>query len=491
MMQRPVTLTIAALGGQGGGVVQNWMVDVAEQSGYVVQATSVPGVAQRTGATIYYLEFFPKSESRPVMALMPGRRTCDLVVASELVEAARMVQRQFVQPDVTTLITSTHRTYTIDEKSHLGDGRSNPDELLRVLEENARSVVAFDMEAIATKNTSVISAAILGGIAGAGVLPFELTCYENAIERSGLNVPGNLAAFNDALKAARSGGQSEVDARHESQLTQPVRIAEDWVLGLPDAVLEVVSHAIPRLIDYQDHAYVTEYQTLVDRLLEIDGAPFALSAEAAKGLALWMTYEDTIRVADIKTKPERLSRLLGSGRDAEITHVTEFMKPRLEEISGSMPLGLGRWVRRSGAARAMLGLLARGLRIRSSSLWGYLTLRVVARMRSLRRRLLRHHEEMAAMREWLDCISALVKSDYGLAVEVARSQELVAGYGDTHERGCANLRRIMSLARDHQDKPGASVVIRELREAALTDDMGDALNAAIKLGEKKLSKQAA
>ena len=60
MNERPLTLTIAALGGQGGGVVMNWMIDVAEQAGYAVQATSVPGVAQRTGATIYYLEFAPK-----------------------------------------------------------------------------------------------------------------------------------------------------------------------------------------------------------------------------------------------------------------------------------------------------------------------------------------------------------------------------------------------------------------------------------------------
>ena len=115
---RPITLTLAALGGQGGGVVTGWLTEVARLEGFLVQATSVPGVAQRTGATIYYLEFFPESalpaDGRlPVMALMPSPGDVDVVVASELMEAGRTIQRGLVTPDRTTLITSTHRSYTI------------------------------------------------------------------------------------------------------------------------------------------------------------------------------------------------------------------------------------------------------------------------------------------------------------------------------------------------------------------------------------------
>ena len=45
---RPLSIAIAALGGQGGGVLSDWLVAVAELHGWIVQATSVPGVAQRT-----------------------------------------------------------------------------------------------------------------------------------------------------------------------------------------------------------------------------------------------------------------------------------------------------------------------------------------------------------------------------------------------------------------------------------------------------------
>ena len=54
-----MTIAIAALGGQGGGVLADWLVAVAELHGWMVQSTSVPGVAQRTGTTVYYVEMCP------------------------------------------------------------------------------------------------------------------------------------------------------------------------------------------------------------------------------------------------------------------------------------------------------------------------------------------------------------------------------------------------------------------------------------------------
>ena len=95
-----IKLAILAVGGQGGGVLTNWVLDVAEANGYTAQSTSVPGVAQRTGATIYYIESLPRDSvpdgSEPVFSLMPGPGDVDVVLSSELVEAGRMLQRGFV-----------------------------------------------------------------------------------------------------------------------------------------------------------------------------------------------------------------------------------------------------------------------------------------------------------------------------------------------------------------------------------------------------------
>src|SRR5262244_3697408 len=83
---RAITIAIVAMGGEGGGVLADWIVDLAEHTEYLAQTTSVPGVAQRTGSTIYYIELFPKSAAAgksPVFALMPVPGELDIVLASE------------------------------------------------------------------------------------------------------------------------------------------------------------------------------------------------------------------------------------------------------------------------------------------------------------------------------------------------------------------------------------------------------------------------
>ena len=138
---RPLTLAILALGGEGGGVLADWIVAVAERAGYSAQNTSVAGVAQRTGATVYYVEIFPPAlataerapapvRSEPIMSIFPTPGEVDVVIASELMECGRAIQRGFATPDRTTLITSTNRVYSIDEKIALGDGRVDDAELL-------------------------------------------------------------------------------------------------------------------------------------------------------------------------------------------------------------------------------------------------------------------------------------------------------------------------------------------------------------------------
>src|SRR5688572_24453524 len=75
--ERPITILIAALGGEGGGVMADWLMEAATRSELPAQATSIPGVAQRTGATTYYLEIFPARKAdlggrEPVLSLTPG-----------------------------------------------------------------------------------------------------------------------------------------------------------------------------------------------------------------------------------------------------------------------------------------------------------------------------------------------------------------------------------------------------------------------------------
>src|SRR5713101_3385203 len=186
---RAITIAILAMGGEGGGVLADWIVDLAEHSGYYAQTTSVPGVAQRTGSTIYYIEIFPEAAVRaagkePVLAMMPVPGELDIVLASELMEAGRAIQRGLVTPDRTTLIASTHRVYSMTEKTATGDGRVDSAALLDGCAAAARRFLHQDFARIARETGSVISAALLGALAASEALPFPPERFAEAIRRS-------------------------------------------------------------------------------------------------------------------------------------------------------------------------------------------------------------------------------------------------------------------------------------------------------------------
>ena len=481
---KPIKIAILAMGGEGGGVLADWIVDLAEHNGYLAQTTSVPGVAQRTGATIYYVELFPAAAAqaagaRPVLALMPLPGDVDLVLASELMEAGRAVQRGLVTRDRTTLVASTHRVYAIAEKTALGDGRADADMLLAGARAAARRFIGFDMAAAAESQGSVISSVLFGALAATGELPFTREQFEATIQRGGVGVKSSLAAFDAAHRQVRSGPASAAPA---PAFTLP-RAANPAVQALLDrAAREHAGQALPiaveglrRLVDYQDPAYAALY---LDRLAA--APPDAmLRAELARHLALWMSYEDTIRVADLKTRDTRFARVKGEVKaaDDQVLRFSEFMHPRLQEIADTLPAGLGRWLLASGAPRRFVERVgAKGRVVTTSSLGGFLLLWAVAGLRRWRRSTLRFAAEDARIESWLADIRSTAAIDPALALEVVRCQRLVKGYGDTHERGLASYARLRSAWQGH---PIAPAMLAELRTAALADEEGHALTAAM------------
>ena len=195
---RPLCIAVMATGGQGGGVLTNWLVQLAESNGWRAQATSVPGVAQRTGATVYYVEMVPDDGREPVLALMPSPGEVDLVVCAELMEAGRAIQRGFVAPERTTLISSTHRAFAVAEKIVPGDGVADSTIVDDAGSEMAKRFIRADMAKIALDNGSVISAALFGAIAASSELPFKKQQFHETIKASGVGVDASIATFDAA-----------------------------------------------------------------------------------------------------------------------------------------------------------------------------------------------------------------------------------------------------------------------------------------------------
>ncbi len=494
--ERPIKLTIAALGGQGGGVLANWLVEIAEAEKYLVQTTSVPGVAQRTGATIYYLEFFPQAAAaragrEPIMALMPGSGDVDCVLASELAEAGRMIQRGLINPDRTTLIASSHRSYAIGERSAMGQGAADEKQLLDLVRSQAKRLILFDMDEMAEQHHSVISSVLLGALCGSGVLPFSKAAFESAIKKSGIAVTTNLAAFEDACRLAEagdSGSRAQPDAA--SKLSEvPLQARSPKLQPLLDRVRRLAAPLQPlalegtrRAIDYQDPAYAGLYLDRVEKIAAIDAqrdsaGAFALTEATARSLALWMTFEDTIRVADLKTRSTRFVRVREEVRaePGQLFGITEFMKPRITEIAGTLPVSVGRWVLSSPRVSGWLGRWTGGKQVRTSTVSGFLMLHMLGGMKRWRRGTFRYHEENARIEQWLARIAGLAASNYALAVELARAQRLIKGYGDTHERGWRSFTALVGQLDVLAARTDGAVVLARLQDAALADEEGAAL----------------
>jgi indolepyruvate ferredoxin oxidoreductase beta subunit len=245
---------------------------------------------------------------------------------------------------------------------------------------------------------------------------------------------------------------------------------------LPVPVQALVLEGVRRAIDYQEVAYAELYLTRLERIAVLDRT-WSLTAAITRGLALWMSFEDTIRVADLKTRSARFARVREEVRaePGQLLGITEFMKPRVVEIAGTLPAGMGRWVLRSPRVSRWLDRWTGGRRIRTSTISGFLFLHMLGGLKQWRRGTLRFQEENARIEEWLGRIEKLAVTHYALAVELARAQRLIKGYGETHERGWRNFTTLVGQLDVLMGRSDGAAVLARLQEAALADEEGKTL----------------
>ncbi len=482
-----------ALGGQGGGVLTKWLVDIAEHESWLAQSTYVAGVAQRTGATVYCVEMFPGDSGRsPVFTPYPVPGDVDLVLAGEMAETGRAIQKGFVTPNISTLIASSHRVYSMDEKIALGDGIVDQRPVAEIAEQAAKDFICFDMDALAQSTKSVISAIMLGAIAGSGVLPFSREAFEAAITRSGRAVESNLRGFAAGLEASLKREAPEkafqpvagIDAKSTIEGKNGQALTEAIEARFPEPLHQVLLHGALRALDYQDRRYADEYLDAIAPIIDKDSAEqsFALSLEAARNLALQMCYEDTLRVASLKTRRARHEKIRAdlNADAATPMYLIEYFHPRYEEFCDTLPNALGRKLHKSSATRRLLApFFRKGRNLSTNKLGGFIALRLLARMERFRRSTFRFHEQHVVIRDWLEKMQAWQVSDYAAASALATCIELLRGYGDTYARGLSRYQQIMLVA-DSADAGGRAAVIRQLHQAALADEQGRVFQEALK-----------
>ncbi len=518
---RPITIAILAMGGEGGGVLADWIVDLGESGGFIAQNTSVAGVAQRTGATIYYVELYPRertapSDSRyrePVLSVFPTPGEVDIVIASELMEAGRAIQRGLSTPDRTALIASTNRVYTMTERMALGDGRVDSRELLLAAHRGSRRLVGGDFMHLAEEAKSVISAALFGALAGSGELPFARGAFEETIRASGKEVERSLAAFAAGFAHAAADPEpvaAPASAPVRVSLTaRPERLAERAKVSvgpglavqarrvdtdLPAAARDMLLRGCERTAVYQNVAYTDRYLDRVAKVAAVDSdiaGEARLTIEAARHVALWMCYQDTVHVAGQKIRRDRMAgvRQQAKAQDRQLLQVREYLHPQIDEITDSLPAWLGRPLAKSRwFGRIVDRLTGKGMVVNTTSVVGYTMLWTMASLRPMRPRTLRFGYEQESIDAWLELIVTTAEGGDGeLAREVVECQNVLKGYGATLAHGRESLATLLDAAVVLAGRPDGAETLARLRQAALADEDGTALRSAT-VAQERLAK---
>ena len=484
MSTRTSNILIAALGGEGGGVLADWIVAAASLAGYPIQSTSIPGVAQRTGATTYYLELFPQKldalrGAQPVLALTPTPGDVDVVIASELIEAGRAIQNGYVTPGRTTLIASTSRVFAIGERTAMADGRFDGGRIINAACELARRTILFDANELMRVSGRPVNAILFGALVASDAVPFDRTIAETAIRQAGKAVDSNLAGFSLGFENALKVREPEIAAA----TTLPKANSALVVGNFPQPAQEIIAHGVERLVDYQDRSYAQLYLDRLSRIVPFErdagSTNFEVTRETARYLALWMSYEDVIRVADLKTRSYRRGRIRKEVRasDGDIVRVVDFLKPGIEEFCSVLPAPLGRSLYSAANRRGWRHRFNVGMHIRSTSIAGFLLLRLLAGLRWWRPYTWRYQEEQVRIEKWLDAIARAASRDVALAGEIAACGQLIKGYGDTHVRAVRNFDLIAKTYFDNLSLEPAMVAraIKAARNAATADPEGLAL----------------
>ena len=506
---RPISLLICALGGEGGGVLTEWLVDIARHAGYAAQSTSIPGVAQRTGATTYYVEVFPVPFSqlggrRPVFSLNPVPGALDAMVSSELLETTRQIGNGMSTPQRTLVISSSGRTLTTMERMQLADGRADSADLLKVVQRFSREHHVFDMGAIANESGTVVSAVMLGAIAGSGLFPFRRDDYETIVRGGDTTAPEKVSKMAAAsLRGFARAYEMVSQPRAQATMISAMLASNDDDIRMPSVLPAAVAAQFPptvhamltlgyaRLLDYQDARYAQLYLDRLGQVLaaEREADPrgtndFATTREMARWLALWMAFDDIVRVADLKSRSTRWQRVKGEVKaaDDDLLQVYDHFKPGAPEFAALLPPSLSARVLRWDRGRVLKGKgpWALPLKIGTHSVVGMLSLRVLAKMKWLRVRGARYANEQAMIAKWLGGVVDGTRRHWQLGHEIALCGRLIKGYGATNERAKENLLHVLDHLATAARPPGDNAAaIAAARAAALADDAGIALDATL------------
>ncbi len=525
-----IKILIPAVGGQGGGVLTEWLLQAFLLEGLEAQGISLPGLSQRGGSTVYYIEAIPRIHSNPkpvIFSQYPVPGDVDIILAQEFLELGRILESGY-GTDKTTIVSSTHRVYSTLEKMPISGGIYSEDNLRKLATAFSSTFIGFNALELAKENgldELGINALLLGALGASCALPIGEASYLKAIEGVDVAVKNNLKAFRIGWEHVKSGKyplpksgsqlKREAFKDERAQKLSPTKSKEYLELlgrvesGYPESLREILAEAIFRMIDYQDLRYAEKYIDELKSIYEADKTMkggFKVTESFAKNLALLMSYEDGIRVAELKIKPERFKRIKEDMRlrQDQIFHVTDYLKPDSYEIYGLFPHILVAPIVRIINSRVFRKLwagekkIAFGQKPVTTSFLGSLRLWLLTKLKFIRPYSHRYHNEHVLIQKYKANVEKFTALNYEIGCLVAKSGQMIKGYGDVRRRSMNAFTRflenIVAPLSEHEQKnrKGFNLTLEIGEESLkLISQSTDGIDKAEKLAREVLQGKAA
>jgi indolepyruvate ferredoxin oxidoreductase beta subunit len=216
----------------------------------------------------------------------------------------------------------------------------------------------FDMGAIARESGTVVSAVMLGAIAGSGLFPFKREDYETVVRGGDTSAPEKVskmaaASLRGFARAYDMVSQPRVQASmikamlasNDDDIRAPSVLPAEVAAQFPAQAHTMLSLGYARMLDYQDAATRSSTCERLARCWRPSAKPtrgrhdFATTREMARWLALWMAFDDIVRVADLKSRAPRWQRVQGEVKagDDDLLQVYDHFKPGAPEFAALLP----------------------------------------------------------------------------------------------------------------------------------------------------------
>ncbi|CAG2145803.1 hypothetical protein LMG31506_03262 [Cupriavidus yeoncheonensis] len=414
----PRRIVVAGIGGTGIVTIGGVLGMAAHLEGKGVITQDATGMAQMGGSTWSHIQIAASPDalhaSRVDMAMADLVIACDTVVAASKASLAAM---------------STQRTYVV-LNSHVTPTAAfvrNPDWDPQTAEAVGRiaqavgsgQVGSFDAEQVSKQvmGQSIYANLMMLGYAWQkGRVPLSHAALMRAIELNGVQVDSNKAAFEWGRMCAHD--MSRVPARPaNAQVIQFVR---------KPTLEDLLARHVEFLTAYQNRAYASQYEALVDRvrIAESVTGGTRLTEAVARSLFKLMAYKDEYEVARLHTDAAFRKQIesMFEGDFRLVHHLAPPLFARKNQDGVPLKAAYGPWVRKAFAVLARF----KGLRGTALDPFGYTAER---------------REERALIAEYRGCIEALLPKlsaqNLELALEIARLPMDIRGYGHVKARNLA------------------------------------------------------